>query len=167
MLDALRNDSALKATAIRKDVQDRMSDHAGILCNAKDVRAATEAAHALNETIRQQGIAFDGANEALRALQWRQSAIASEAVLAASASTWSMAAEVEARARFVPRMEIERPADPERTPQEVRFVSERDEDRQRQIHVRFARWSFVCRPQPIRIGIATIGRSSSVTGRTI
>src|SRR3984957_14408821 len=49
VIDALRNGSALKATAICKDVQDRMSDHAGILCNAKDVRAATEAAHPLNE----------------------------------------------------------------------------------------------------------------------
>jgi hypothetical protein len=85
VLDALRTDSTLKATAIRKEVQDRMSDHAGILCNANDVRAAADAAHTLNKSIRQQGIAFNGANEALRALQWRQSAIASEAVLTALA----------------------------------------------------------------------------------
>ena len=85
LLGALRTDSALKLAAIRKEVQDRMSDHAGILCRAKDVSAAAEAAHALNESIRQQGIAFDGANEALRAFQWRQSAIASEAVLTALA----------------------------------------------------------------------------------
>ena len=60
-----------------------MSDHAAILCDPTGVKAAAEAAYALNEAIRQPGIACDGANEALRALQWRQSAIASEAILKA------------------------------------------------------------------------------------
>ena len=55
-LGALRADGGLKPGAIRKDVQDRMSDNAAILCNAGDVKAAVEAAHALNEAIRQQGI---------------------------------------------------------------------------------------------------------------
>jgi succinate dehydrogenase / fumarate reductase, flavoprotein subunit len=149
-LDALRTDSALKAAAIRKEVQDRMSDHAGILCNAKDVTAAAEAAHALNESIRQQGIAFDGANEALRALQWRQSAIASEAVLAALAFYLDRGGGSRG-ARTVCA------ADGDRTPEtrsgplnEVRFVSERDEDRRVQIHVRFRDGKFVCEPQPIR-----------------
>ena len=49
VLDALRTDSALKAAAIRKEVQDRISDQARTLCNAKDVKAATEAAHALDD----------------------------------------------------------------------------------------------------------------------
>jgi succinate dehydrogenase / fumarate reductase, flavoprotein subunit len=150
VLDALRNGSALKATAIRKEVQDRMSDHAGILCNAKDVRAAAEAAHALNESIRQQGIAFDGANEALRALQWRQSAIASEGVLAALAFYLERGGGSRgARTICAP--------DGDRTPatrsgplNEVRFVAERDEDRRVQIHVRFRDGKFVCEPQPIR-----------------
>jgi len=150
VIDALRNGSALKATAICKDVQDRMSDHAGILCNAKHVRAATEAAHALNESIRQRGIAFDGANEALRALQWRQSAIASEAVLAALAFYLERGGGSRgARTVCAPNGD--------RTPQtrsgplnEVRFVSERDEDRREQIHVRFRDGKFVCEPQPIR-----------------
>ena len=71
-LRSLQANSTLKAVAIQKDVQDRMSDHAAILCNVADVRAAADAARGLNETIRQEGIAFDGANEALRALQWRQ-----------------------------------------------------------------------------------------------
>ena len=150
VLDALRNGSALKATAIRKEVHDRMSDHAGILCNAKDVSAAAEEAHALNESIRQQGIAFDGANEALRALQWRQSAIASEAVLATLAFYLERGGGSRgARTICAP--------DGDRTPEtrsgplnEVRFVSERDEDRRVQIHVRFRDGKFVCERQPIR-----------------
>lgn len=48
-----------------------MSDHATTLCNFAHVRAAVAAARGLNETIRHEGIAYDGANEALRALQRR------------------------------------------------------------------------------------------------
>ena len=40
VLDVLRPDSALNVAAIRKEVQARMSDHAGILCKADDVRSA-------------------------------------------------------------------------------------------------------------------------------
>jgi succinate dehydrogenase/fumarate reductase flavoprotein subunit len=150
VLNDLRDGSALKAASIRKEIQDRMSDHAGILCNAADVRAAAEAAHALNESIRQQGIAFEGANEALRALQWRQSAIASEAVLAAL-SFYLERGGGSRGARTVCS------PDGDRTPQirsgslnEVRFVSERDEDRREQIHVRFCEGKFICDPRPIR-----------------
>ena len=85
ILDVLKADSPLTVKAIRKDVQDRMSDHAGVLCNAADVKQALAAARALNETIRQQGIAYSGAPEALKALQWRQTALLSEAVLTALA----------------------------------------------------------------------------------
>ena len=62
-----------------------MSDHAGVLCNAADVSRALAASHALNQTIRQRGIAYSGAPEALKALQWRQTALLSEAVLTALA----------------------------------------------------------------------------------
>ena len=40
ILGALRVDGGLKPATIRKDVQDRMSDNAAILCNARDVKAA-------------------------------------------------------------------------------------------------------------------------------
>jgi hypothetical protein len=150
VLDALRTDSALRAAAIRKEVQDRMSDHAGILCNAKDVKAAREAAHALNESIRQRGIAFDGANDALRALQWRQSAIASEAVLAALAFYLGRSGGSRG-GRTVCAANGDRTPETRRGPlNEVRFVSERDEDRREQIRVRFRDGKFVCEPQSLR-----------------
>ncbi|HWZ89861.1 MAG TPA: hypothetical protein VNW92_13455, partial [Polyangiaceae bacterium] len=150
VLDALRTDSALKPAAIRKEVQDRMSDHAGILCNAKDVKAAREAAHALNESIRQRGIAFDGASDALRALQWRQSAIASEAVLAALAFYLDRGGGSRG-GRTVCAANGDRTPETRRGPlNEVRFVSERDEDRREQIRVRFRDGKFVCEPQSLR-----------------
>ena len=150
VLDALRTDSALTAAAIRKEVQDRMSDHAGILCNPKDVKAAREAAHALNESIRQRGIAFDGASDALRALQWRQSAIASEAVLAALAFYLDRGGGSRG-GRTVCAANGDRTPETRRGPlNEVRFVSERDEDRREQIRVRFRDGKFVCEPQSLR-----------------
>jgi succinate dehydrogenase / fumarate reductase flavoprotein subunit len=149
-LQSLQANSTLKAVAIQKDVQDRMSDHAAILCNIADVRAAVDAARGLNETIRQEGVAFDGANEALRALQWRQMAIASEAVLTSLAFYLERGGGSRgARAVCSP--------DGDRVPQarsgsleNLRFIPERDKDRGEQIHVRLEGTSFVCEARPIR-----------------
>ena len=127
-----------------------MSDHAGVLCNAADVKQALAAARALNETIRQQGIAYSGAPEALKALQWRQTALLSEAVLTALAFYIERGGGSRgARAICAP--------DGDRVPEartgvleDVRFVSERAEDRAEQIHVRFDAGAFVCEARPIR-----------------
>ena len=149
-LDVLKADSPLTVKAIRKDVQDRMSDHAAVLCNAADVTQALAAARVLNETIRQQGIACSGASEALKALQWRQTALLSEAVLTALAFYISRGGGSRgARAICAP--------DGDRVPEartgvleDVRFVSERVADRAEQIHVRFDSERFVCEARPIR-----------------
>ncbi|MFA3918006.1 FAD-binding protein [Ruegeria hyattellae] len=121
---------------IRAEVQTRMSDHAGILCTAKDVGQAYVEAQRLNAAIRQDGISLARNSEAGRVLQWQQMALASEAVLAAldfyiSAGGGSRGARAicdpegtslpEARTGFLP---------------EVRFRPERDEDKGSQILVR-------------------------------
>ena len=150
ILDILKANSPMTVKSIRKDVQDRMSDHAGVLCNAADVKQALAAARALNESIRQQGIAYSGAPEALKALQWRQTALLSEAVLTAlafyieggggSRGARTICAPTGDR---VPESRIG-------TLEDVRFVSERAEDRAEQIHVRFDAGAFVCEVCPIR-----------------
>jgi succinate dehydrogenase / fumarate reductase, flavoprotein subunit len=149
-LGALRPGSVLKAEAIRKDVQDRMSNHAAILCNVADVQAAARAAHALNETIRQQGIASDGVNEALRALQWRQSAIASEGVLMALAFYLNRGGGSRGARTVCSRDGDCAPKARSGSLEDVRFISERAEDRAEQIHVRFEAGAFLCSPRPIR-----------------
>jgi hypothetical protein len=53
------------------------------LCDADTVHQALQAARALNDRIARQGIAIARPSEAARAVQWRQMALASEAVLAA------------------------------------------------------------------------------------
>jgi succinate dehydrogenase / fumarate reductase, flavoprotein subunit len=149
-LRSLQANSTLKAAAIQKAVQDRMSGHAAILCNVADVRAAADAAHGLNETIRQEGIAFDGANQALRALQWRQTAIASEAVLTALAFYVERGGGSRG-ARTVCSPGGDRVPQARSGPLEnLRFIPERSEDRGEQIHVRLEGTTFVCETQPIR-----------------
>jgi hypothetical protein len=86
----------------------------------------------------------------LKALQWRQTALLSEAVLTALAF-------------YVARGGGSRGAraicasDGDRAPEartgvleDVRFVSERAEDRAEQIHVRLEAHAFVCEARPIR-----------------
>ena len=60
-----------------------MSDRAGMICDAESVGTALAEARALNADIRAQGIAYGRPAEAVRALQWQQMALASEAVLGA------------------------------------------------------------------------------------
>ena len=127
-----------------------MSDHAGVLCNAADVNKALAASRALNQTIRQQGIAYSGAPEALKALQWRQTALLSEAVLTALAfyiarggGSRGARAICASEGDRVPEARIGKLED-------VRFVSERTEDRAEQIHVRFDAGVFVCEARAVR-----------------
>jgi succinate dehydrogenase/fumarate reductase flavoprotein subunit len=150
VLDVLRVNSALTVGAIRKEVQARMSDHAGILCDATEVRSALVAARALNKSIRQQGVAYEGASGALRALQWRQTALLSEAVLTALAFYVEQGGGSRgARALCAP--------DGDRAPevrtgllQALRFLSERPKDRAEQIHVRLNGDTFTCVTRLVR-----------------
>lgn len=79
----LNRDSALTIKSVRASVQDRMSDNAGMICDAEGVGAALADARMLNAEIRANGIAYGRPSEAARALQRQQMALASEAVLAA------------------------------------------------------------------------------------
>jgi succinate dehydrogenase/fumarate reductase flavoprotein subunit len=83
LLETLKPESPLSAKSVRAEVQSRMSDKAGLICDAKNVSGALEEARRLNTSLRQNGIAYDRAAEAGRAVQWQQMALASEAVLTA------------------------------------------------------------------------------------
>lgn len=83
VLGTLAPDATLTIDALRQEVQARMSDAAGILCDAATVREALHAARALTARIARDGIAIARPSEAARAIQWRQIALASEAVLTA------------------------------------------------------------------------------------
>lgn len=148
--DILRADSAITPGAIKSEVQARMSDHAGIVCNGREVKKALSGARALNESIRRRGVASKGAYEAARGLQWRQTALLSEAVLSALAF-------------YIERGGGSRGAraicDPEGgcTPvartgplDGFRFLAERSQDRGEQILIRFDNGRFVIRTRALR-----------------
>lgn len=82
-LAVLKPGSSLTIEALRNEVQARMSHSAGLICAPEPVRRALQDARALNHQITRQGLAYRHAAEAVRALQWQQMALASEAVLTA------------------------------------------------------------------------------------
>ena len=150
VLDVLRSDTSITVGAIKTEVQARMSDHAGIVCNAGDVEKALAAARALNDSIRRRGVAYDGAYEAARALQWRQMAIASETVLAALAFYLNRGGGSRG-ARAVCGPEGERVPLARTGPlDDFRFVPERAEDRAEQILIRIDDEHFVIWTRAIR-----------------
>ncbi len=83
VLAVLNPASPLTVRKVRAAVQARMSDTAGILCDAASVAGALTEARKLNAAIRAGGIAPGRASEVARVLQWQQMALVSEAVLTA------------------------------------------------------------------------------------
>jgi succinate dehydrogenase/fumarate reductase flavoprotein subunit len=147
---ALAQDGGLSPREIEREVQARMSDHAGFVCTADGVRGALEGARALNARIRAQGVRVARADQAAKAAQWRQMALCSEAVLAAlDAYIRGGGGSRGARALCDP----EGSATPQSRLgplQDYRFVAERAEDRERQIVVRREAERFVCETRTIR-----------------
>ncbi len=150
ILEVLQPESSITVGAIRTEVQARMSDYAGIVCNAGRVKEALAGAQALNSSIRKRGIAYKGPYEALRALQWRHMAIVSETVLAALAFYISCGGGSRG-ARAICDPEGERVPLARTGPlSEFRFLPERVEDRTEQILIRFDGEDPVIRTRAIR-----------------
>ena len=150
ILAVLRSDSPIKADAIRNEIQARMSDLAGIVCVAADVQSSLADASALNSAIRQRGVAFEGSYGAVRALQLRQMAIVSEAVLTAL-SFYVERGGGSRGARTICSPEGNQvPLALTGPLMEFRFRSERIEDRAEQIVVRLEGDRFTCAARPVR-----------------
>jgi succinate dehydrogenase/fumarate reductase flavoprotein subunit len=130
---ALRADSPLTVRKVREEVQARMSDAAGILCDAASVRAALGEARSLNAAIRAQGIAPGRAAEGVRALQWRQMALASEAVLTALDHFITQGGGSRGARAILDPVGEGLPMAAHGPLEEVRFRKERPQDRDRQI----------------------------------
>jgi succinate dehydrogenase/fumarate reductase flavoprotein subunit len=143
-------DSALSVRHVRDEVQSRMSDAAGILCDAETVRTALSEARALNAAVRANGIAFGRPSEAGRAVQWQQMALASEAILTALDHYISEGGGSRgARAILDPAGEG-LPMSARGPLEDVRFRRERAEDRSRQIVVRHREGKFTLADRPNR-----------------
>lgn len=146
----LNTQSKLTLKDIRTEVQARMSDNAGILCNAQDVAQAREKASELNRKIAKTGINVSRASEAGRVIQWHQMALASEAVLTALDDyILSGGGSRGARAICDP-YGASLPRARSGSLSHVRFRPERDEDMHSQILVRFDGQKMVTRTRANR-----------------
>ena len=127
-----------------------MSDAAGFICRGEDVRAALAGARALNARIKAEGVACGRPYETARAVQWRQMAIASEAVLTAlDFYIRGGGGSRGARAICDPNGELT-PLTQKGALSEFRFLPERAADRDARIFVRYENGRFSCEIRPIR-----------------
>ncbi len=135
---------------IEREVQARMSDHASFICSPEGVRVALSQARDLNARIRRQGLRIGREDQASRALQWRQMALVSEAVLTAlNAYLVGGGGSRGARAICDPEG-ADVPTDRQGPLEAYRFRTERNGDRARKIFVRLHGGGFVCDSRPIR-----------------
>ncbi len=81
--DASRSKGALAPEIVKKEVQARMSDKAGFICDSAGVSAALDEARELNGALLKNGLQLDSPEHAALYFQVKQTALASEAVLTA------------------------------------------------------------------------------------
>lgn len=135
LTNLLRADGMLTVKNIRSEVQARMSDKAGIICDAQSVAEALRDAKALNARIRSEGIGYGRAAEAARAAQWAQMAAASEAVLVALDYFISNGGGSRGARAICDQNGGSLPSSRSGSLEEFRFRAERDEHRNEQIVV--------------------------------
>jgi succinate dehydrogenase / fumarate reductase flavoprotein subunit len=146
----LKGEAGVDWREIGREVQARMSDCAGFLCSPEGVGEALGLARELNAKIRQRGVRFGRAEEATRALQWRQMALASEAVLTALEAYVASGGGSRGARAILDASGAEAPATRLGALEAFRFRAERTEDRTRKIFVRLAGDAFACETRPIR-----------------
>ena len=81
--DAFVNGSGRKPKEVKAEIQARMSDSAGIICTADEVKSALESATALRREVEANGLNVSSASMVGQAFRWRHMAWVSEAVLTA------------------------------------------------------------------------------------
>jgi hypothetical protein len=82
---AVARSDGLSVATVRSEIQARMSDHAGFLCEVSSIPSALEAAIALRRSVFAQGFAQVRPAQVIDVFRWRHLALASEAVLTALA----------------------------------------------------------------------------------
>lgn len=146
----LRPESAHRIDGLRAQIQARMSDDAGLICNAANVGKARGAARTLNASVAASGISISRPAEAARAVQWQQMALASEALLTAldhyianGGGSRGARAICDADGDMVPSARLD-------DLQGYRFRQERIADKDQQIFVSFRNGEFLVSARPNR-----------------
>jgi len=150
LVAGLRENDGLDWREVAREVQARMSDHAGFICSPEGVREALAQTRRLNADIRQRGSGVERADQAARCVQWRQMALASEAVLTALDAYLAQGGGSRGARAVCDSEGSEVPLARSGALDEFRFRAEREPDRTEKIVVRFDGESFACQFRPIR-----------------
>lgn len=154
LLQQIQRDScqpqALKIEAVRDEIQQRMSERAGFVCEAELVPEALRAARRLNQRIAESGIAIDHPNQAAFSLQWRQMALASEALLVALDSYIAKGGGSRGARMLCSARGEQVPDSREGALTDFRFLSEKPEHRQEQLQVSWCNGAFRVEAKPLR-----------------
>jgi succinate dehydrogenase / fumarate reductase, flavoprotein subunit len=145
----LGNTTGLKMAEARDELQARMSDHAGFICQAEDVPGALKAAGELNNRIETEGMQAK-ASQLAQYFQWKQTALTSEAVLKAldyyvakGGGSRGARAMCSASGEDCPEG---RAVDLEA----YRFIREKSEDKEKKIVVSYVEGEFLVKEEAIR-----------------
>ena len=146
----LNDQDALEVDLVRKEVQARMSDKAGFICQAEEVDRARKEASKLNDSIRKRGIRIRNAAQIKNTLLWKQMALTSEAVLQALGHyVVNGGGSRGARALCSPTGG-QSPRVRNGSLDEYRFIPEREKDRRVQIKVRYTGKKFTVSEAQLR-----------------
>ncbi|MER8772794.1 FAD-binding protein [Mesorhizobium sp. M0960] len=146
----MRPDSSLTIKSARSTIQARMSDAAGMICDGERVSQALAEARSLNVSIRANGIRYKRPAEAVRSIQWRQMALASEAVLTALDHYLGQGGGSRGSRAICDREGESLPLARTGPLEDYRFRRERDAQRSEQIIVRLDGVEMVVSTRPIR-----------------
>lgn len=143
-------DGGLDWREIALEVQARMSEDAGFMCSAKEVRKALVGARRLNGDIRSRGLRLDRADQAERCVQWQQMALVSEAVLTALDAYLSRGGGSRGARAICDPDGLDVPVTRAGPLEAFRFRAERKQDRAEKIAIRFENESFTHSFQRVR-----------------
>ena len=127
-----------------------MSEDAGFICSAKEVRKALVEARRLNGDIRSRGLRLDRADQAERCVQWQQMALVSEAVLTSLDAYLSRGGGSRGARAICDPDGFDVPVTRAGPLEAFRFRAERKQDRAEKIAIRFENEFFTHSFQRIR-----------------
>lgn len=154
IIEEIKNNSekteSLSIESVKFEIQQRMSDCAGFICNAQQVEKALRAAHRLNQKVMKEGISISHPNKTAQSFQWRHMALASEAILLAL-DTYIKHGGGSRGARVLCSDQGEYvPCACDGELEDFRFIAEQLKDRENQLHVSWVNKEFILDTRGLR-----------------
>ncbi len=140
---ALVNENGMALVTVKEKIQARMSDYAGFICHADKVRHATRDALLLSEFVQQHGLTINHAGEIAELFMWRHMALTSAAVLTqlthyidAGGGSRGARMVIDPQGKCLPQTR-------RGAKEEWRFRSERAEDKNHRLTIKYSQGSFI------------------------